>query len=42
MMVFSSLAEAIRAGFQIYDRNSEGDIIRMQKGRAMGHGAREA
>lgn len=27
-MIFTSLSEALRAGFQIYDRNSEGFIVR--------------
>jgi Ca2+-binding EF-hand superfamily protein len=30
IMVFTSLAEALRAGFQIYDRNSDGYIMRIQ------------
>ena len=29
VMVFTSLAEALRSGFQIYDRNSEGFLVRM-------------
>ena len=28
VMVFTSLADALRAGFQIYDRNSEGFLVR--------------
>jgi lipid-binding SYLF domain-containing protein len=28
--VFSSLTEALKAGFQIYDRNSDGYVVRRQ------------
>ena len=28
LMVFTSLADALRAGFQVYDRTSEGYLVR--------------
>jgi hypothetical protein len=28
LMVFKSLADALRAGFQVYDRTSEGYLVR--------------
>jgi hypothetical protein len=30
MMVFSSLAEAIRQGFQLYDRTPDGYVVRIK------------
>jgi hypothetical protein len=30
LTVFKSLADALRAGFQIYDRTSEGYLVRTQ------------
>jgi hypothetical protein len=33
MLVFSSLAEALRAGFQIFDRTSTGYLVRIKTAR---------
>lgn len=32
IMVFKSLEEALRAGFQVYDRTSEGYLVRTRMG----------
>jgi hypothetical protein len=33
MMVFQSVEEAIRAGFEVYDRTSEGYLVRTKTAR---------
>jgi hypothetical protein len=33
IVVFSSVSEALRAGFQIYDRTSSGYLVRMRTAR---------
>ena len=33
LMVFSSVTEALRAGYQIYDRTADGYIVRIQTAR---------
>ncbi len=33
LMVFSSVTEALRAGYQVYDRTRDGYIVRIQTSR---------
>jgi hypothetical protein len=38
LMVFKSLADALRAGFQIYDRTADGYLVRTRTAKRLGDG----